>query len=105
MDKELKQTWVDNLLSGKYKQTQGELHNDEGFCCLGVLCDVVAPEDWVKDGTIYTNKVNDQNRVGTLSDHFLVRVGLSSVGAGLLAHLNDLGNSFEFIAKYIEENL
>ena len=28
------------LRSGKYKQCTGALRKDDGFCCLGVACDV-----------------------------------------------------------------
>ena len=38
---EIKTRWVEALRSGKYMQTQGTLRNGEGFCCLGVLCDIV----------------------------------------------------------------
>lgn len=37
--------WVKALRSSKYKQAQGQLKKDDGFCCLGVLCDLA-----VKDG-------------------------------------------------------
>jgi hypothetical protein len=39
---ELKRVWVEALRSGKYKQTQGTLHNlnTGGFCCLGVAAAV-----------------------------------------------------------------
>lgn len=41
MDQEVKARWVEALRSGKYKQGQGSLHNDEDeFCCLGVLCEI-----------------------------------------------------------------
>jgi hypothetical protein len=41
MDKiKLKQTWLEALRSGKYKQTQWTLHNSEGYCCLGVAAKV-----------------------------------------------------------------
>lgn len=32
--------WVEALRSGKYKQTRRSLHDDNGFCCLGVACAV-----------------------------------------------------------------
>lgn len=32
--------WVNALRSGEYKQTTGVLQNENGYCCLGVLCDV-----------------------------------------------------------------
>lgn len=39
-NKENIRKWVNALRSGEYKQTVGYLHNDKGYCCLGVLCDV-----------------------------------------------------------------
>lgn len=47
MDKVIAQRWVTALRSGEYRQTDGALQNDSGFCCLGVLCDLA-----VKDGVI-----------------------------------------------------
>ena len=44
MKKEYKDRWVEALRSGKYKQAKGTLRNKEGFCCLGVLCDIVKDE-------------------------------------------------------------
>jgi hypothetical protein len=35
--------WVKALRSDEYKQTQGKLKGEGGFCCLGVLCDVATP--------------------------------------------------------------
>ena len=51
MNKEIKDKWVTALRSGKYKQTTGALRRvtadgESGFCCLGVLCDVVDPDGW-----------------------------------------------------------
>ncbi len=40
MKPEVKEAWVKALRSGEYKQTKGFLKDDEGYCCLGVLCDV-----------------------------------------------------------------
>ena len=53
VQKENRRRWVEALLSGKYAQTKGVLHNDQGFCCLGVWCDVVSPfaED-VREGKV-----------------------------------------------------
>lgn len=43
MNSEIKQLWIDALRSGEYKQGVGVLHGrSNSFCCLGVLCDVVA---------------------------------------------------------------
>lgn len=43
MTPENKRIWVDALRSGKYQQTQDVLKNKNGFCCLGVLCEVLPP--------------------------------------------------------------
>lgn len=37
---ENKQLLIEALRSGKYKQCYGYLRTDDGFCCLGVACDV-----------------------------------------------------------------
>lgn len=47
MDAELKTKWVEALRSGKYTQARRTLRGaTEGFCCLGVLCDVYDPTQW-----------------------------------------------------------
>ena len=38
ISKENLQKWTDALRSGKYDQTEGELQNRTGYCCLGVAC-------------------------------------------------------------------
>lgn len=50
MNQDIRKRWVDALRSGKYKQTTQRLRTDKGFCCLGVLCDVVKDDiglEWV----------------------------------------------------------
>ena len=42
--------WAKALRSGKYAQGRGTLRNGDNFCCLGVLCDIVAPNAWDGDG-------------------------------------------------------
>src|SRR6478736_8013086 len=37
MKKEIRTKWLKSLRSGKYKQTTGELLNNNQYCCLGVL--------------------------------------------------------------------
>lgn len=36
--------WYAALMSNKYDQTEGALRTNEGFCCLGVACDVYHKE-------------------------------------------------------------
>lgn len=41
MRAEIKTLWVNALRSGEYEQARGALHRKgEGYCCLGVLCDL-----------------------------------------------------------------
>lgn len=39
-DPALKRQWVDALRSGDYTQGKGYLHQNDTYCCLGVLCDL-----------------------------------------------------------------
>lgn len=40
MNSEAKKLWLKALRSGEYSQVRGQLQSDEGYCCLGVACDV-----------------------------------------------------------------
>lgn len=44
MNPEVKKMWVEALRSGEYQQKTGALRKGDGFCCLGVLCDLHAKE-------------------------------------------------------------
>lgn len=45
MKEEIKNKWVAALRSGEYKQGNGRLRDSaNGFCCLGVLCDLYSKE-------------------------------------------------------------
>lgn len=46
MKPELKENWIKALRSGKYTQTSNHLRVNDGYCCLGVLCDVLDPKKW-----------------------------------------------------------
>lgn len=43
---DIRNRWMEALRSGKYKQTRYKMQDSEGYCCLGVLCDVVDPDGW-----------------------------------------------------------
>lgn len=64
MDKRIKERWLAALRSGDYEQTDGYLHVkadkssdtfdvSDGYCCLGVLCELA-----VADGVIQKQRVN-----------------------------------------------
>ncbi len=46
MNLEVKAKWVEGLKSGKFPQAGGALKTEEGFCCLGVLCEVTGLGTW-----------------------------------------------------------
>lgn len=44
MNKRVKELWLTALRSGEYPQCQGQLKDDDGYCCLGVLTDLYLKE-------------------------------------------------------------
>ena len=41
--------WIETLRGDKYEQGQGYLRTqDDTYCCLGVVCDLVDPRGWVE---------------------------------------------------------
>ena len=52
MKKEIKARWVAALRSGEYEQSKNFLKGEYGFCCLGVLCDILQDDlggEWDED--------------------------------------------------------
>lgn len=124
MNAEWKEKWLEALRSGKYPQTKHRLKTSEGYCCLGVLCEIVKPVlglDWVitedEYGDTVSYRMGQWGERSGLPDEVRALVGLedSLVEVGVikfeglkhqtLAHLNDAGADFEFIANVIEEQL
>lgn len=116
MNPEIKKRWVEALRSGKYKQTAGFLRDDFGFCCLGVLCDVVASEvggTWINGSFCVNNMTSDS----TLPAPVVAFCGLDSrnprLGGYTCAAMNDgqymqerfVRASFADIADLIEQHL
>lgn len=48
MDQEIKARWLAKLESGEYEQTTEHLATSDGYCCLGVLCEIA-----VEDGIVF----------------------------------------------------
>lgn len=104
-----KQAWLDALRSGDYKQNYCYLKSEDGYCCLGVACDlkggswVIDTEkedayDFVYDGKVYKSSMNNS----FLGDF----LGLDSKGMSTLVNMNDSEEcNFNEIADWIEENL
>ncbi len=48
--------WIEALRSGKYTQTKRVLQDtNNGYCCLGVACKVLIPEDKQFTHTVFNN--------------------------------------------------
>lgn len=53
--------WIEALESGEYAQTCEVLRDADGFCCLGVAVDVLAPERWTGSGDVFTVEGDDDD--------------------------------------------
>jgi hypothetical protein len=103
MDKEWKEKWVAALRSGEYKQIQGFLHTEGGFCCLGVLTDIVDPQ-W-QESSLNVLRDSESGSIGTLPSRIRRITNLGDTYVDELTEMNDSGHTFEKIATYVEENL
>lgn len=103
MDPEIKAKWIAALRSGKYPQTSMMLRGRGGFCCLGVLCDVVMPTGW-HESTHQTEWTHIGN-FSTVDDEIKEEIDLTEASEAVLMDMNDAGKSFAEIALYIEKNL
>lgn len=101
MKKVLRDKWVKALRSGKYKQTGDVLfdRHANSYCCLGVLCKVSG-----------TKIPSGASHLGVRGLRTLERdAGLGKMEGGeqqrILADMNDKGDSFKDIAKWIVKNV
>jgi hypothetical protein len=115
------ESWIEALESGKYGQATGHLRDDDGFCCLGVACDLADPKGW-EPHTEFSFTHHDS--ASFLPDDVRLSVGLghesgsfdfeslprelrreicnyTQYGASALSTLNDRGVPFPLIAKVI----
>ena len=118
----IKEAWLKALRSGKYRQGTERLRTENGFCCLGVLCDIGEKKAWEHSNPklnappewIYV--YGDERHVGDLDpDHLAVAhvqpsklmkvMGLDRMAHVQLVEMNDNGMSFAQIADWIEDNL
>jgi hypothetical protein len=112
MNLQIKQKWVNALRSGDYQQGHNYLHTDNGFCCLGVLCDLYIKEnnvEWelVNDGDNYEFQHSDTYLPNSVVEWANLKYNNPIVNheASTLATLNDIGFTFNKIADIIEEQL
>lgn len=103
---EIKAKWVAALRSGEYAQGQQKLKHLGGtptFCCLGVLCDILAPEAWEESSSHFG--IHDGKEENP-SPRIQEMAGIDAVSVTELIQMNDIqAKSFDQIADWIEATL
>ena len=135
MNPQVKEKWIDALRSGKYEQGSERLRGVNGYCCLGVLCDLYAQEhnkEWDFRGyDEYSEEVNPrpmdywyfEEQSEFLPESVKKWAGLSTSNPNVkvdvtddddeedwfyfdeIANLNDSGYSFIQLSEIIQEQL
>lgn len=101
---DIKKKWLVALRSGKYSQCRGAFRKEDGFCCLGVLADVMQPDGWETNWL----KRTEQGRIQHSSESFIYSGYFfeDKQTCWHLAALNDSAKkSFTEIADWVEENI
>ncbi len=88
--------WVEALESGRFQQAKGKLRTADGFCCLGVACEISGLGKW--DHENYKTKTS--SRSSFLPMEVKEWLGLGHKDGDLMI-LNDGGSSFLEIAALI----
>lgn len=110
---EARKLWVDALRSGEYAQTTGSLRREDGFCCLGIACDVFRTHEadaWWHTTSIGAFVCRGISEAGYT--HHVVKdwlgmetsAGVYGDGMSRLSADNDNGKTFLEIADIIESN-
>ena len=120
--------WVKALRSGDYQQgieylcNEDEISGNFTYCCLGVACDILTEDDWVKDPEWKVWSIGEYKEFDIPSTYdlagwgcaettsfpskeILKKMGLDLGYAQELVELNDSGWSFKRIANKIEKDL
>jgi len=122
MDTQIKQQWVTALRSGEYTQAYHNLRTEEGFCCLGVLCDLYSKDTGDSSTEWEVNHTADLKPIpfySFLNEGSFLPIAVKqwagldkaspevvdTVGREELAQLNDTGYTFAQIAQLIENQL
>jgi hypothetical protein len=125
MKPEVKEAWLKALRSGEYQQGIDFLRTDEGFCCLGVLCDVYDKQNnntqslwknynsehgkttdyfYLDEVGVLPEKVREWAGLNDSSPHVYVKKANGGINCIGLTVLNDEGKDFNQIADVIEKH-
>lgn len=92
--------WVDALRSGKYAQTKTRLQSFNGFCCLGVACDISGLGYWADDRSF---TIGDASAIASPLPGVWDQLGISKSYERLFWRKNDFEDkTFPEIADFIE---
>jgi hypothetical protein len=130
MNSQVKEKWIAALRSGKYDQGSEKLRSHQGYCCLGVLCDLYSKEKntewkfngeyeesplpmdyWYFDGEseFLPESVREWAGFSIASPQVRVEVTEDDEDEWFdnddIANLNDSGYSFTELANIIEKQL
>lgn len=106
LNPEVKAKWIEALRSGKYAQAPNALRKNGGYCCLGVLCDVVKDDVGGKWEKLGVGDWHFLKMYSTLPDKVRILSGITQKEDAKLMRMNDdEGKNFSEIADYIEKNL
>lgn len=105
MDPDLKAYWVKKLRSREYEQGMSKLRlENDKFCCLGVLCDIMNPGGWHKPDKssdfMFKDLYGISHRI--VVDDVAI---LDQEAEAVIMAMNDEGSTFAEIADWIEGNL
>lgn len=111
LPEEFKRLWIEALHSGKYQQAYGKLRRNDGFCCLGVACDIYNHDQWRATSADYwltNSRGGSSPGAGDIPTDALAVLEYGNDGSAMttLIHLNDIvRQTFPQIANWIECNL
>ena len=103
MNPVVKERWIRDLRSRRYKQIRSKLRDyGNGRCCLVVLCDAVDPTRWHYESYWVDKSLSEVEIPRTLRN----ALGISVDAQNELIKMNDQEKlSFRKIALWIEKNL
>lgn len=107
MKKGIKRRWIRALRSGRYKQARRKLRGDNGYCCLGVLCDISGKGNWRELNTgCWVYDYRGLSSSAYPCEEIRKSIGLRSVEMEELISMNDSEKTnFDTIADWIENRI
>jgi hypothetical protein len=101
--------WTAALRSGNYAQTTEVLRDNQGYCCLGIACEVMGIQTVQETATFFDYKFPAPDRDGfvilscDVPDHWFEET-FGFVKRSTLIIMNDSAKPFSEIADFIEEH-